>query len=101
MNSPRANIIPPYLIKATEDMINDENRFRLATADKKQREMLKSGRVSMRWASSNMDLIAHGFGVHEDRRTGSIWAVEGEELVRQDSDEEIEAIIASITDSSK
>jgi hypothetical protein len=77
-------------------MIEGERRERMATIDKNQGEMLKTGRVAMRWAKSNMDLIVHGFGVHEDRRTGALWSVEGEELIRQDSDDEIEAIIASI-----
>ena len=97
MNTLRANIVPPYLLQATKDMIEGERRERMASIDKSQGEMVKSGRVAMRWARSNMDLIHHGFGVHEDRRTGAIWSVEGEELIRQDSDEDIEAIIASIT----
>lgn len=99
MNSPRANIIPSYLMKAAQDMLDGERRERLASLNKEQGEKLKAGRVAMRWAAANMDLISHGFGVHEDRRTGAIWSVEGEELVRQDSDEEIEAIIASLTSS--
>jgi len=97
MTSPRANVIPAYLLQAAQDMLEDERKVRLASADKEQRAMLKTGRVAMRWAKSHMDLIAHGFGVHEDRRTGAVWSVEGEELVRQDSDEDIEAIIASLT----
>lgn len=96
MNNPRANIVPSYLLQATQDMLDGERRERMASIDKNQSEMLKTGRVAMRWASSHMELIPHGFGVHEDRRTGAIWSVEGEELVRQDSDDEIEAIIASI-----
>lgn len=96
MNTLRANIVPPYLLQATKDMIEGERRERMASIDKDQADKLKAGRVAMRWASSHMELIPHGFGVHEDRRTGAIWSVEGEELVRQDSDDEIEAIIASI-----
>ena len=99
MTNPRANIIPSYLLQAAQDMLDGDRRERLASLDKDQREKIKTGRVAMRWAAANMDLIAHGFGVHEDRRTGAIWSVEGEELIRQDSDEEIEAIIASLTGS--
>jgi hypothetical protein len=97
MSNPRLNIVPAYLIQAAQELADSERRQRIAHLDEEQRKMFRSGRVSMRWAKSNMDLTNHGFGVHEDKRTGSTWKVEGEELVRLDSDEDIEAIIASLT----
>jgi len=92
----RTTVVPEYLVKAAQDLKESERKERKAKFDKEQREKIKSGKVSKRWASANMDMIDHGFNVREDKRTGSIWHVDGEELIRQDTDEEIEAIIASL-----
>jgi len=95
-NTFRTTVVPAYLIQAAKSLQEDERRERAAKLDKEQREKIKSGRVAMRWAQHNMNLIDHGLGVHEDSHTGAVWYVDGEELIRQDSDEEIEAIIASV-----
>lgn len=95
-NNFRATIVPEYLTQVAQEIKDQSKKDRIAKFNKEQKDKFKSGRVAVRWAAKNMSLIDHGFGVREDIRTGSVWHVEGEELIRQDSDEDIEAIIASL-----
>ncbi len=92
----RLTEVPSYLVKAAKDLANDEKQHRIAKFNKEQKNAIKSGKINRRWAAKNLSMINHGFGVLEDRRTGSVWYVDGENLIRQDSDEDIEAIIASL-----
>jgi len=92
----RLTKIPDFLITAANDLKAEATQKRVAEFNETQRKMVRSGKVSCRWASSNMPMIDHGFGVLENESTGAVWHVDGEFLIRQDSDEDIEAIIASI-----
>ena len=98
MSNPfRISGIPAYLEQVVNEMKESEKQHRLAQFNKEQKGMIKGGKVNRRWAQSNMSMINHGFGVMEDQGSGSVWYVEGDYLIRQDSDEDVEAIIASLT----
>ena len=94
----RAGKIPAYLEQAALQLEEEKKLAKQAALDSKVQENLKRGRVALSWGEKNLQLMNHGFGVREDIRTGSIWYVEGNELVRQNSDEDIELIIASLGD---
>ena len=95
-SSHRLTKIPSFLITAAKDLANTEKEQRIASFSAKQAKSIKSGKINRRWAAKNMSMINHGFGVLEDKRTGSVWYVEDDNLIRQNSDEDIETIIASL-----
>jgi hypothetical protein len=95
-NQYRITGVPSYLEKVAGELKEQGKLNAEAIKDDEQQIMIRSGKVNRYWAADHMNMINHGFGVMEDRRTGSVWHVDGEFLVRQDSDEDIEAIISTL-----